>query len=121
MVVAAKPWPASNGVHPIAELNVVLRAYWKAGSARVPRCLYSWSFSFLIIDSSDWLILSQIEFPLGLCPPVLIWSILRYSQMAETAPVSDDSSGALSVLSDLGTPRWKITCLLRRHLLAFCC
>jgi hypothetical protein len=104
MVVAAKPWPASNGVHPIAELNVVLRANWKAGSALLFKFLYSWSFNCLIIDPSDWLIRSQIELPRGLWPPVRIWSILRYSQIADTAPVSDDSSGEFSVRSDRGTP-----------------
>jgi hypothetical protein len=106
MVVAAKLWPASNGVHPIAELNVVLRANRKAGSALLFKFLYSWSFNFRIIDPSDWLIRSQIELSRGLLwPPVRIWSILRYSQIADTAPVSDDSSGALSVRSDRGTPR----------------
>ena len=53
-----------------------------------------------------------MEFPLGLCPPVLIWSIFKYSHIAETAPVRDDSSGALSVRSDLGTPLWKIMFLI---------
>ena len=51
---------------------------------------------------------SHIEFPLGLCPPVLIWLILRYSQIADTAHVREASSGALSVLKVLGTPRWNM-------------
>jgi hypothetical protein len=105
------PCPASNGVQPIAELNVVFKANWKAGSAMLFNCLYSWSVSFLIIDPMHWLTRSHIEFPLGLCPPVLIWSILRYSQIADTAPVRDDNSGALSVRNVLGTPRWNIMCL----------
>ncbi len=53
-----------------------------------------------------------MEFPLGLCPPVLIWFIFKYSHIAETAPAKEDSSGALSVLNDLGTHRWNITCLV---------
>ena len=66
IVVAANPCPASKGVHPMAELNVVLIANWKAGNAIIFNCLYSWSDNFRIIDPIDWLTLSQIEFPLGL-------------------------------------------------------
>ena len=58
---------------------------------------------------SDWLTLSHIELPLGLCPPVFICVMLRYCAIAVTAPVSEDSSGALSVRSDIGTPLWNIT------------
>jgi hypothetical protein len=43
--------------------------------------------------------------PLGLCPPVLIWLMFKYLQMADTAPVTEESLGALSDLSDNGTPR----------------
>jgi hypothetical protein len=42
MVVAIKPCPASKGVHPIAELNVVLIANWKEdGKYKELRLLYS--------------------------------------------------------------------------------
>ena len=41
MVVAIKPCPASKGVHPIAELNVVLIANWKDGKYKELRFLYS--------------------------------------------------------------------------------
>ncbi len=112
IVVACKPCSASNGVHPIAELNVVFKANWKAGSsAMLFNCLYSWPVRFLIIEPIDWLTRSHIEFPLGLCPPVLIWLILRYSHIADTAPVRDDNSGALSVRNVLGTPHWNMMCL----------
>ena len=109
IVVACNPCPASNGVHPIAELNVVFKANWKAGSAIFLNCLYSWSVSFLIMEPMDWFTLSQIEFPLGLCPPVRTWLILRYSQIADTAPLNDDNSGALSVLNVRGTPLSNMT------------
>ena len=66
-VVAIKPCPASKGVHPIAELNVVLMANWKDDKYNVLKFLYSWSDSLRIIDPMVWFTLSQIAFPLGLC------------------------------------------------------
>ncbi len=54
---------------------------------------------------NDWLTRSHMALLLELCPPVLICLMFKYLQMDDTAPVIDDSSGALSVLKDIGTPR----------------
>jgi hypothetical protein len=41
MVVAINPCPASKGVQPMAELNVVLMANWNDGKYNVLKFLYS--------------------------------------------------------------------------------
>jgi hypothetical protein len=113
IVVACKPCLASNGVQPIAELNVMFRANWKAGSAMLFNCSYSWSVSFLIIDPMDALVNTlTYRIPSGVMPTCsnLVY-FLRYSQIADTAPVRDDNSGALSVRNVLGTPLWNIMSL----------
>ena len=108
MVVAINPCPASKGVHPIAELNVVLMANWKEGRYNVLKFLYSWSDNLRIMAPMVWFTLSQMAFPLGLCPPVVICSMFKNWQMISTAPRIN--SGALSVRNDKGTPLLRMTC-----------